>query len=480
LKRNRIVRAAAACWAAAVCAGSLLASCGFIALEGLRVVSFPSERNQVIGRGEMITLSFSIPPDRNDAERLATISTPNGIQGLDFAWEGDVLTLLPVPPLPTGERLVLGLSGSVSGADGREFAVALEIPFFVETDAPQPRLTSRSPADGAVAGTETALVLTFSEQMGADSFAEGFVLSPSTGHDTAWSADGKTATLTPQEKWETLTLYSWEVPATVRDARGVKLGVPYSGCFLVQADALPPRILLLRPAVPNGDGTFTVIEQALDGNLRARDGIALSFSEDVSIEALRRAFRLDPSVRGHLARERAGEFLFVPEEPYRMATVHHLVVSTDLEDLAGNRMAEELSSWFTPDIPPQAVLSVTANGGPALSPGSPLPADVALSVEKEIVFEVGFAQPFDEASKAAAPLLVRCEAIFPTSILDPALKSAAWTSDTSLSIAFAGFSPSAGQELHYYRLSFPGGSTGIRNSDGSYLEEDAWVAFVAR
>ena len=163
-----------------------------------------------------------------------------------------------------------------------------------------------------------------------------------------------------------------------------------------------------------------------------------------------------------------------------MATVHHLVVSTDLEDLAGNRMAEELSSWFTPDIPPQAVLSVTANGGPALPPGSPLPADVALTVEKEIVFAVGFAQPFDDASKAAAPLLVRCEATFPSSILDPALKSATWPSDTNLSIAFAGFSPSAGQELHYYRLSFPGGSTGIRNSDGSYLEEDAWVAFVAR
>ncbi|MBE3132916.1 MAG: Ig-like domain-containing protein [Acidobacteria bacterium] len=482
MKRNRIVhaRAAARCVTAACAVVALLASCGFIALERLRVVSFPSERNQIIGRGERITLSFSIPPDRNDAERLATISAPNGIQGLDFAWEADVLTLLPIPPPPAGERLVLGFSGTLSAADGREFAVALEIPFFVETDAPQPRLSARSPEDGAVAGTETALVLTFSEQMDAESFAEGFVLSPSTGHDTAWSADGKIATLTPKEKWETLTLYAWEVPGTVRDARGVKLGVPYSGCFLVQADALPPRILSLRPAVPNGDGTFTVVEQALDGNLRARDGIALSFSEDVPIEALRRSFRLDPSIRGHLARERAGEFLFVPEEPYRMATVHHLVVSTDLEDLAGNRMAEELSCWFTPDIPPQAVLSVTANGGPALVLCSSLTADVPLTVEREIVFAVGFAQPFDEASKAVAPLLVLCEAVFPSSILDPALKSAAWTSDTSLALAFAGFSPSAAQELHYYRLIFPGGSTGIRNSDGSYLEEDAWVAFVAR
>lgn len=482
MKRNRIGRAArAGRLTAASCAlAAVLASCGIIALEQLRIASFPSERNQIIGRDERITLAFSVSPDRHEAEGLAKISTPSGIHGLDFAWEGDVLTVLPVPPLPVGERLVLSLSGSLSAVDGREFSVALEIPFFVDTDAPQPRLESHSPEDGEVVGTGTALVLTFSQDMDPDSFAEGFVLRPSTGHDVTWSPDGKTAAVTPKERWNTLTLYAWEVPGTVKDARGVRLGVSCPGCFLVQADTQPPRVLSLRPAIPNGDGTFTVVEQALDGNLGARDAIALSFSEEVSSEALRRAFRLEPSIRGHLVRDRAGEHLFVPEEPYRMATVHHLVVSTDLEDLAGNRMAEETSCWFTPDIPPQAVLSVSANGGPALTLGSAVPVDVALTVEKEIVFAATFAQPFGEPGKAETPFRIRCEAVFPSSILDPALKSATWTSDTSLAVAFAGFSPSAVDELHYYRLSFPGGTTGIRGGEGSYLEEDAWVAFVAR
>ena len=458
----------------------LLASCGFIALEQLRVTTHPSGRNQVIGREEKITLAFSVRPERNDAESLVRISTPDGICALDFAWEGDVLCLLPVRPLPAGERLVLSFSGTLSAADGREFQTAIEVPFFVETDAPQPRLAAYSPADGAGAGTTTELVLTFSEPIDAQSFAAGFVLSPSSEYETAWSADGKEVTLRPKGRWDTLALYTWEVAETVKDARGVRLGIRSSGSFLVQEDALPPSILALRPAVPNGDGSFTVVEQALDGNLRARDCILLSFSEDVAIETLRRSFSLDPSVRGHLARERAGEFLFVPEEAYRMGTVHHLVVSADVEDLAGNRLAHECSCWFTPDIPPQAVLSVSANGGPAVDLGSLEPADIALTVEKEIVFAVDFAQPFGIGSRADVPFALRCEALFPSSILDPALKSATWTSEASVSLTFAGFTPSAGQELHYYRLTFPGGPTGIVNDDGSYLEEDAWVAFVAR
>ena len=198
------------------------------------------------------------------------------------------------------------------------------------------------------------------------------------------------------------------------------------------------------------------------------------------MESLQRAFRLDPSVGGSFTRERAGDFYFVPARPWAMATWYHLVVSTDVEDLFGNAMAEDLSAWFVPRIPVQAVLSVAANGGPASAPGSPLPIDVTLTVDREVVFVVEFAEPFDMESRAGVPFAADCTAVFPSLILDPTLKSAAWASATSLTMVYAGFSPSLAPELHYYRLLFPGGPTGIPNADGSYLEEDAWVTMVAR
>jgi hypothetical protein len=474
LRRNSAPAAIAGLW-------TLLASaCGLVSVDQMTVASFPSARNQVIGRGERITLSFSISPDRSRAEDLARILTPDGPAELDFSWDGSVLALVPVVPLPAGERLVLVLAGDLAAADGRVFPIAVQVPFFVQSDGPRPRLSSSLPADGSSAGTRTPLVFSFSRPMDRESFAGGFSLAPDTERETAWSPDGSTVTVTPREQWENLVLYTWQIAASVSDASGVGLGVPPSGCFRTQQDATAPFILSLRPATANPDGTFTVVDSPLDGNLRARDCILLSFSEDVTIESLRRAFRVDPSVSGSFTRERAGEFFYVPAEPWGMGRRHHLAVSTDVEDLAGNRMAEEQSAWFLPDIPVQAVISVTANAGPAIVPNDIAPVDVTLAVDGDIVFVVEFARPFEPADRAAVPFAARCEAVFPLSLQDPALKSAAWGSAASLTIAFSGFSVGTAPGLHYYRLLFPGGPTGIPNAEGSYLEEDAWVAIVAR
>ena len=316
--------------------------------------------------------------------------------------------------------------------------------------------------------------------MDGESFAEGFSLVPDTGSDTSWSPDGSTATVTPRERWENLALYTWEIDASVKDSAEVSLGVSSSGCFYTQEDAAAPFILSLRPAEANPDGTFTVVDSPLDGNLRARDCILLSFSEDVTGESLARAFRVEPSVSGSFTRERPGEFYYVPAEPWVMGRRHHLVVSTDVEDLAGTRMAEELSTWFLPDIPVQEVRSIAANGGPAVVPNDITPVDVTLTVEGEVVFVVEFAEPYEPAGRAAVPFAARCAALFPSSIPDPSLKSAAWGSAASLTVVFSGFSAGPSPMLHYYRLLFPGGPTGIPNTDGSYLEEDAWVVIVAR
>jgi hypothetical protein len=175
----------------------------------------------------------------------------------------------------------------------------------------------------------------------------------------------------------------------------------------------------VHPAAANGDGTFTVFDAPLNGTLGARDCICLSFSEEVAVDSLRTAFRLDPPVSGRLVRESAGRCFFMPEEPYLMGASHHLTISTDLEDLAGNRMAREHSEWFVPDIPFQQVLSLEANAGPAVTVNALTPIDVALTVEAEVAFVVTFAQPYEGLCRAEIPFAVRCVAVFPSSILSP-------------------------------------------------------------
>jgi hypothetical protein len=458
---------------------ALLLSCSLVSLKQMRVTGFPSERNQLISRADRIRLGFSVAPDREEAELLARILADDGPCEVDPLWEDDVLVLVPVKPLPAGERLVLSFTGQLQAADGRTFTVSHEVPFFVETRGPRPRLLSVSPADGASCGTTTPLVFEFSAAMDGESFREGFSLVPAAQWTAAWTAGGTTVSVSPSHHWENLAIHAWEVEGTVRDGNGVALGCAHSGCFVTQQDPDPPALLALRPAEARPDGSFLAIDAPLDGNLRARDCICMSFSEDVEMQSLCGAFGLDPPVSGHLVRESAGLFYFVPGEPWLRGRRQRLVISADLEDLSGNRMGEEVSEWFLPGIPAQQVVSLEANASGSLPLGGG-PVDVALAPGSEVVFVVAFAEPYGGDLQAEVPFKVRCEAVFPSSLPGPSLRAAAWTTAFSLTLIYGGFTASAGIELHYYRLTLPGGQDGIPTEEGSFLEEDAWVVLVAR
>jgi hypothetical protein len=52
------------------------------------------------------------------------------------------------------------------------------------------------------------------------------------------------------------------------------------------------------------------------------------------------------------------------------------------------------------------------------------------------------------------------------------LRAASWISSDQLFMEWAGIEEGKPGESHYYRLIVPGGSNGVHNGLGSYLEED--------
>jgi hypothetical protein len=456
---------------------ALLGACGLFSFEQLRVTTFPGERNQIISPADTIFLDFSIPPDRAGAESLLKITSGKGTQGGDLAWVGNRLTFTPVPPLPLSVRHVLSFSGELDMADGRTFTVAIEVPFFVGSAGQPPSLTDHQPADGATAGVSTPLALTFSEAMDADSFKEGFALNPATDFQIAWSGDRNVATISPRDWWTSLALYTWEVSDTVRSASGVRLGLAHSGSFRVQEDGTPPAVTGTQPALFQ-NGAFSFPGGTLN-DLSARDCIYIRFSEAVSLDTLQDAFSLDYSIRGHFLQAGPSEFAFVPEENYQMGTTHHLTISTDLEDLAGNPMAADYHEWFLPAIPVLEVQSITPFGQAAITAfNSPDPVAVTVAPGGELRFTIVFSADFDPDSMASMPFLITCENYFPESFVQPELRQAAWPNPNTLEVIFTGLAEAAPPAHCYYRLTLPGGLSGIGNAGGSYLEEDVWVFFV--
>ena len=51
--------------------------------------------------------------------------------------------------------------------------------------------------------------------------------------------------------------------------------------------------------------------------------------------------------------------------------------------------------------------------------------------------------------------------------------------DSRLELGYAGFSPSSASKTCYYRLSVPGGTSGISDGAGGSMEADLWLVMCA-
>jgi hypothetical protein len=469
---------------------SLLALAGcrnVISLEELEVNTYPADRNQVIPKGEKLWVEFSIDPKRETAERNLTVDSMLATVEGDRRWSGNRLTFHPVPDLPSGVRHVLRYSGTVEAEDGRVFSANVEVPFYVDSTGGPPALLSASPADGADAAVDTPLVLAFSQGMDARSFDEEFSLSPATAFDTSWNVGGDTVTITPEDRWETLTLYSWSVTEETTGSQGVPLQQPYSGSFVVQLDATAPQLVAFGPAELSGD---TYLDRPSFQQLEA---VKLKFSEDVTLESLQEAFSISPSVDGNLQRvldEGDGVvFLFLPEEPYVMNQSYFVRLSTDLRDLSGNAMLTEEVRTFTPTITAQQVEQVvsTWSGGTQTVTvfGDPTPVLIGFNVTGDDftnTLQISFSQSYDEPYRTKIAKGVSVRAFFPgPSILsDPSLERISWNAASNiLTLYLLGFKKPVAPEQYLYKLTIPAGLEASGNQDGSFLEEEVWVIFEA-
>lgn len=341
---------------------ALLGACDLVSFDELEVDTKPGVDNEVIPLGKELEVAFSLTPDHRSAEAAVRLVSEGEMRSGDFRWEGDRLFLRPVPELEAGKRNVLAVEGEIRSSDGRRFPVHKSLPFFSGNDGACLALSGYSPPDAAVVGVGQSLAFSFSSPVDVDSFKKSFSLSPSTDHDLTFTADAKGVVVSPRTAWSNATFYTWELKASLRSQAGNAMSGPRKGGFMVQADDAPPRLLEVVPASFDGTSFLPLVGLPLS-SLRNGDAIYLGFSEDITIDSLKGALRIEPGLRGHVLRDHAGAFAFVFDDSFAPDTEYRLIVGAEVTDLAGNRMLEDRSERFTPSIPWQRVLKVSIADG---------------------------------------------------------------------------------------------------------------------
>jgi hypothetical protein len=431
--------------------------------------------------GSELEFRFSLPTEHRSAEAAIRLSSEGEARSGDFRWEGEVLRLRPIPELEAGRRNVLAVEGEIRSADGRRFSVHKTLAFFSGNDAPALCLSAYLPPDAGIVGVGQALSFTFSAPVDVDSFKKSFSLSPSTEYDTAFSPDAQRVTISPRERWTNAAFYSWELRAGLRSVSGNQISAPRKGGFLVQADDAPPRILSIIPATFDG-AVFLPLDGMPLSSLRNGDALYMRFNEDISLETLKAAIRIEPSLRGRVLRDSSACYAYVFDDSFAPGTEYRFVIGSELTDLSGNRMIEPRSERFFPSVPFQRVTRIRLTDGAGVKDATIFNTAssfaVALpDVEKKITFTIEFERPVEAVFRAQAQAAVQCLKLFPVGdSFDPTLQSAVWQSPTELALVYIGFKDS-GTTTYHYRLRIAGGTGGIVNAEGARLKEDVWLIF---
>lgn len=465
---------------------ALLAGCSLIDIRPFAITTNPAGTGSVMKSAPNVWVQFPQPVVESVVAPLLSVTTGGQSVTGDLSWSGNRLIFTPVSTFRPGVPYVLELVGTVQTSDGRSFDENIVVPFYVGSDASQPIITAETPASGATIDGSTPLVLSFSEAMDTGSFLDAFSLSPPAPFTTSWSSGDATVTVTPQGPWTAQTVYTWTVSSDCKSKTGIAVAQQWSADFLVQSGTNVPSVVSAQPATLSG-GTVASSPGPLDGNITYLQSILLTFSEAVDLASLESAFSLSPSVSGAFQQVSPTEELFTPSSGWQMNQQYLLSISTGLDDLSGNHLAETYDNVFTPSIPKQSVSSIelqsatltgnqtyTAAGGqldntsPDALQWTPTTYDANLGISAIITFS----QPYDDAHKTAITNAVTLDEVFPAQS-NPIVAQVSWTSDTQLTVFFSGLTNSSTSSTPfyavYYELTIGGGASESINQDGSYL-----------
>jgi Large extracellular alpha-helical protein len=465
---------------AALCA--YLLSCGFVDLRPIGITIEPGVSNSLLAEADSpVILKFSTQMEKNEAEGILQVSSDLGAVKGDRFWKNNDLYFVPAAGWTAGIRYTLSLSGTIRAVDGREIRLERFVSFYAINKREPPFLEWYSPSDGASAGTAgICFEFHFSCPMNRLSVESALTIDGIGNKTFEWSNNDKKLKVIPAVKLSALTLYRWNLQDSAKSTDGVPLAKAYSSYFITDLDKTLPRVKDVYPVLNTG-GQWFPTGADIETSLMSGQGIAVVFNKPMGENALR-ALRFEPSLSGRteMLSEKSIVYIFTRDpEPEKTYT---LIVSGDTTDSSGLKIGDDYKINFTPNIPYLDVLSFFADGNSSIIDKYSSLTILAVPVKPatgEIFINIRFSLPVkNNEEKQNIALKINLNVFFPKATASAALKDVNWVSDDFLRMRWEGLT-AGNEEPHFYKLTIPGGKSGITMLDGTYMKEDFIVYMEA-
>ena len=467
--------------------------CGFVDLREIGLATIPSEPYTILDSDDShVILRFNTAMLEKETESVIQITSPSGSVEGDLRWKGNELHFIPASSWMKGIRYVLKISGTVYSKDGRDFYFSRELPFFALSDYPLPYLVSSDPPDGAstiaFSPEETMLRLEFSLPMNRQSTLAALNCDSFDPAKTEWSDDDRVLSVKPLNPLSAWTAYRWSVSDKALGREGTPLAKTVSGRFITDKDNVFPEIIGVIPLIPAENdsylwGSWMPVDVSLENGLGRGQSIGVKFNKPMDVEKLRNALSFDPALPGRTAVVASDRVVYVPDRNPDPETFYTLKISGEVKDTRGLKMGSDYSVIFKSDIPFLRVYSLILEDKPTeiFEPekNTIFPVMVEEADDGVIRFVLRFSTPLSVEAKIDAVSRISLTPFFPGHLGTMSIRSVRWIGSDRVRMEWNGAECGKDNEPHFYKLSLPGGRTGISNGEGSYLREEIYYYFEA-
>jgi hypothetical protein len=459
----------------------LIISCGFIDLRPIGIEIEPYKTDSLLpDLYSPVILKFDTEMQKDDVEGIMQISSDiSSVRG-DKHWEENDLYFVPMQGWTAGVRYTLSLLGTIRSVDGRETRIERSVSFYAINKNTPPLLEQYSPVSGSSIGTNNVVFeFHFSRSMDKHTVESAFTFEGIGNKTFEWLDDDKVLKVIPDKSLTPWIMYRWNLKDSAKSIDGVPLPKTYSGFFTTDLDQTLPQVTNVYPALFL-DGCWYPTGINLETGLRSGHGVVVSFNKPMG-ENILRSLRFEPSLTGRteMLSEKSIVYIFTKDpEP---ETTYTLIVSGDTKDSEGLKIGGDYRINFHVDIPYLNVLSINAANGQLIenisSTNNILPVYVDLGTGL-ITFSIHFSLIFGLEEKQNTPQKITLLPFFPRVLPPAALRNINWISDDRLFMQWEGLT--AGDDVpHYYKLTIPGGKSGINSETGFFMKEDAVVYLEA-
>jgi hypothetical protein len=255
-------------------------SCDILRSSPFEVTSWsPGEGYHSNTEDLIVSLNFSLEPDRDSVERRFSLNGDNGRIKGNFLWEGRKVTFVPLTPLEKNNDYNLSVSAEAHDTNGLSMDTAFDRSFTTRPGTERPSLTSFYPSMYAeIDDLRTEVRLGFSLPVPLSTLYDNVSFSPSMTGSWQLEEDGKLAVFTPSVPWTINRRYEIRYSTSLTDNNGMNTGNDFKSIFTTGSDREIP--VLLQANRITKDGVFI----PLDLDITGFTGAAEQFTENRSWE----------------------------------------------------------------------------------------------------------------------------------------------------------------------------------------------------